>query len=466
VRVETDDLDEVSRDVGTAGDMRDRITETCRMIIWASVGLYAFFLPWGVTGVQIALGLGVLAWIVKSVAQGRVEWIGKPVGRPVLLFLLLFLYACVAGWVWAETMRELASLRTLLAIFLVASNLRSADGLRRLALLLVAGLAAFSLYAATARVVMVARDRAMYAPLVVSKAQLERIERDRQKRVEDFERRQAEGLEQERARPDAFWLPDVGSMSEAGQLAMAVPFALAVLLGVRNRKWRLVLMAALIILVLNLILNMKRGAWMACLTALIALAAIERRRRILAVIAALIVVGALLPAVRTRAVEAFTGQDGQRLALWRAVPKVVLDEPLGVGPGCSHHVLKTKKYVPPDVYYALPDKVHFHSTIAELAVCAGPLTVGAYVWWFVAFGAWAFRMLRRMQQDSPARAIVLGGLVAAVAFFINGLVEYNLGDSDVTLMLYLTTGMAMAAVPNGKARDDSKDSVEANDGEG
>jgi hypothetical protein len=345
------------------------------------VCLYAFFLPWGVSGVHIALGLGVLAWIVKSVAERKVTWVGKPVGWPVLVFVVVFLVASLKGWVLKETMREFVALRTLLAIFLVGTNLRSERGLQRLALLLIASLALFSLYAAAARLVMAANRKAVHVPLVVSKDQVERL--DREGRLEG----------------DAFWLPDLGSMS------------------------------------------------------------------VLLIVAACVVAGACVPAVRTRVAQVFAGDDGQRLKLWRTVPKIVRDYPLGVGPGCSFHMLRTKKYVPPDVYYAMPDKVHFHSTIAELAVSAGPLAVGAYLWWFAAFGVWAVRRVRRMTKDSVSRAIVLGGLLAAVAFFVNGLVEYNLGDSDVTLMLYLIMGTAMAVpaatVATREPERDRRDAVKA-----
>lgn len=424
-----------------------RVADICRTIIWVSVCLYAFLLPWGVSGVHIALGLGVLAWIVRSIAERRVTWVGKPVGWPVLVFVVVFLVAGLKGWVLKETMREFISLRTLLAIFLVGTNLRSERGLWRLALLLIASLALFSLYAATARLVMAANRKAVHVPLVVSKDQVERLDREGRR----------EG--------DAFWLPDLGSMSEAGQLAMGLPIGLALLLAVRDRKLRLALVVALALIALNLILNMKRGAWLACAVALIALVIVEKRRIVLLIVAACVVAGACVPAVRTRVAQVFAGDDGQRLKLWRTVPKIVRDYPLGVGPGCSYHMLRTKKYVPPDVYYAMPDKVHFHSTIAELAVCAGPLAVGAFLWWFAAFGVWAVRRVRRMTKDSVSRAIVLGGLLATVAFFVNGLVEYNLGDSDVTLMLYLAMGLAMAAAPTVATRESERNRGDAVKGE-
>jgi hypothetical protein len=410
-----------------------RVADISAKAIWVAVGLYAFLLPWGVSGAEIALGIGVLAWLVKTVAERKARWVGRPVGRPVLLFVLLFFLACVVGWVYAETMRELLSLRALLAIFLVATNLRDRVGLRRVALVLVGSLALLSLYAASSRLVMVAKRKAMHVPLVVSSSQLERLEREGR----------LEGA--------GFWLPDLGSMSEAGQLAMGLPIALALLLAERNRKLRIALIVALVLLGANLILNMKRGAWIACLAALLVFALVEKRRVVLLILVLFIVAGALVPAVRNRVYQAIAGDDGERLELWACVPRVVVRWPLGVGPGCSYHVLRSTKppneLVPRAVYEALPDKVHFHSTFAELAVAAGPLTVGAFVWWFVAFGVWCVRRLRRMPSDSTARPIVLGGLLAAVAFFVNGVFEYNLGDSDVTLMVYLAMGMAMAAVP-------------------
>ncbi|MBN1918398.1 MAG: O-antigen ligase family protein [Verrucomicrobia bacterium] len=405
-----------------------RVADIAGKAIWVAVGLYAFFLPWGVTGAHVALGIGVLAWLGRTIAERRGRWVGWPVGSPLLLFLTLFGVACIVGWVPKESLRELVALRTLLVIFLVAANLRDVEGLRRLALVLVATLALFSLYAVAARFAMVAGQRAIHVPLVVSPQTIERLEREGRREGENF------------------WLPDLGSMSEAGQLAMGLPIALALLLACRDKRLRTGLLIALVLIGANLIMNMKRGAWAGCFGALIVLAAVERRRRVLAVLIALVVLMLAVPASRARLVAAMTGEDGERLQLWASVPKAVARWPLGVGPGCSYHVIRTKQIVPRDVYLAMPDKVHFHNTIAELAVTAGPMTVAAFLWWFGAFGVWAVRRLRRMERDAPARPIVLAGLVAATAFFVNGLFEFNLGDSDVTMMVYLGMGLVMAAV--------------------
>jgi hypothetical protein len=102
-------------------------------------------------------------------------------------------------------------------------------------------------------------------------------------------------------------------------------------------------------------------------------------------------------------------------------------------------------------------------------VTAGPLSVLAFLWWMAAFGLWTVRRLRRTAQDDVARPIILGGLLAATAFFVNGLFEYNLGDSDVTMMLYLAMGLAIAAAPTRAEQrhtTGSKASREKNDGEG
>jgi hypothetical protein len=440
--------------------------EICRKIIWASVFLYVFFLPWGVSGTEIALGTALLAWVVKSLVERSVCWLGKPVGWPVLAFVVMLTVASLAAHsAWrGDAMRELVSFRSLLAIFLVASNLRAEEGLRRLALFFVGSLALFSLYATVGRLAMLARNEAMYWPLVVEKPQAERIEHDRLLGPLDEEGRLEPGGE-----PGALWLPDLGSMSEAGQLAMAVPLAFALLPAVQRRKLLPVFVAALIALAVNLLLNMKRGAWMACVTALLVLAIVERKRAALAIVGAFIVAVVVIPAARNRVVETLAGNDGHRFRLWAAVPRVLRVYPLGVGLGCSRHVVMNKAFVPRDVYLAMPNRDHFHNTIAELAVCASPLAVAAYLWWFGAFGVWALRRLRRMPLDAVGRPIVLAGLLAAVAFFVNGLVEYNLGDSDVTMMLYLLMGMAMAAAPRMIEKEhnlESTHAMEANNGEG
>jgi hypothetical protein len=75
-----------------------RIAEICGKIIWASVFLYAFFLPWGVSGTQIAFAIGLLAWIVKIIAERGARWVGCPATQGDRRPSALRRAACRVAW--------------------------------------------------------------------------------------------------------------------------------------------------------------------------------------------------------------------------------------------------------------------------------------------------------------------------------------------------------------------------------
>ena len=70
-----------------------------------------------------------------------------------------------------------------------------------------------------------------------------------------------------------------------------------------------------------------------------------------------------------------------------------------------------------------------------------------FVWWAAAVFAAALREARHAAGAGPAWAAA-GALAAFAAVFVAGLFEYNLGDSEVLMLVLLLT-----AVPFGLARE-------------
>jgi O-antigen ligase len=102
---------------------------------------------------------------------------------------------------------------------------------------------------------------------------------------------------------------------------------------------------------------------------------------------------------------------------------------------------------------------HMHSDMLQIALERG---VPALLVWLALLGLYA-RMLWRMNRDLKAmkvseesknnewllgswieRAIVLGALGGLAGFFMSGLFEYNWGDSEVVMILYLIMGLTLA----------------------
>ncbi len=94
---------------------------------------------------------------------------------------------------------------------------------------------------------------------------------------------------------------------------------------------------------------------------------------------------------------------------------------------------------------------HFHSTPLQLLVERG---FPALILWLLILGIYAFKMLKALRQnkfkDWIEKGIVLGCFGGLVGFFTSGLVHYNLGDSEVSMVFYLLMAFAIRIVSREK----------------
>ena len=78
---------------------------------------------------------------------------------------------------------------------------------------------------------------------------------------------------------------------------------------------------------------------------------------------------------------------------------------------------------------------HVHNTPLQILVERGVIGLAAWLWIWVAFYAYAIRVLRRLAPDAvAARTVVIGSLAAITGFLVGGLSEYNFGDSEVVMV--------------------------------
>lgn len=92
-----------------------------------------------------------------------------------------------------------------------------------------------------------------------------------------------------------------------------------------------------------------------------------------------------------------------------------------------------------------PTKGHMHSLPVQVAATMGLPGLLAFGWLMVA----CFRALRRARSNTDPhdfpRAVVDGAEGALVAFLAAGVVDWNLGDSEVLALLFFLLGTAIAA---------------------
>ncbi len=385
-------------------------------VIWVLLVGFCLAVPLSIAAAEGLAVLAMLVWVGERIARGRASASGQPSasGRwertPLDLPILCFVAAALASVFWgADTARSLKGAGTyglILIIYLVTSQVRDPGRLRWLVLAMIAGMSIGSVMK-ICEVASVARE-----------------------------------VERTAGTSEMFWnaVTAKGSMSQAGQLLVAIGLGVALAMNEKRRGWLLALGAALAVMLVAEMLNFKRGSW-AGLVCIVGVAGWLRMKKLVLVAAAAAVTVLLFyePAwnrvVTLR--EEFSVDKGGRLAMWKTVPAIMKDYPLGVG---IDNVGLMRKYDPG----IEEDRDHMHNTYVQLLVETGPLGLAAFLWWMIVFVRAAGGMLRRSRAcGGITDAVAVAAVSVMAGFLVNGLVEFNFGDSEVVMMIYFLMGATL-----------------------
>lgn len=250
-------------------------------------------------------------------------------------------------------------------------------------------------------------------------------------------------------------LIDKGSMTDGQMLMLAVVVCTVVaLVFMRNGRpvprwvwWMLALQ------ILGLLVNFKRGSWFCAVLLVGALLATHLRWRGI-ILAAVVVAGvAALPPVWHRLgglKEELSRPDG-RLAMWtRVTPALVREHPAGIGYGRLDNRMMKEAW--PGIE---PDRNHLHANWAQVLVETGWAGLALYLAWMgwgLVRAAW--RAVRVSASGVPLDKVVAPVLLLVLAGLnLNGLVEYNFGDTELMFIyaIWLGVGGAGEAPTDGAA---------------
>jgi len=199
-----------------------------------------------------------------------------------------------------------------------------------------------------------------------------------------------------------------------------------------------------------LLVSQTRSAWVgaACGLAVLAALALLRAPRLLW--AAVAVGGALLLAspggIRSR-LTLLDESSRDRYYMWQAGLDMVLERPVfGQGPGMVEVVYPRFRW--PEA--PNPHQPHLHNNVMQLAAERGLPGLVFFLWWVtVAFLA-ALRAAQRAAAAGRGPGWAAAGTLAALAaVFVAGLFEYNLGDSEVLMLVLLLTAVPFAKASAG-----------------
>jgi putative inorganic carbon (hco3(-)) transporter len=227
-------------------------------------------------------------------------------------------------------------------------------------------------------------------------------------------------------------------MTLAGVLNLTLLATLPRLLSTRpDRRWSV---PAWLLTLGGLAATLTRGAWVGFGCGVLAFLPTTRKGRLLLIGGLLaLALGALAgPAhLRQRVLSMGDPDDPtlkEREYMWRSGLAMWQQHPWrGFGPGGVKREYR---------HYALAEAVkkrtgHLHNTPLQILVERGLIGLGAWIWIWAQFYARTVGLLRRLPSGAEREwTLVAGSLAAVTGFLVNGLSEYNFGDSEVILVAW------------------------------
>jgi hypothetical protein len=229
--------------------------------------------------------------------------------------------------------------------------------------------------------------------------------------------------------------PDLGLAPTATISLTVAIMALALLAILRdkgasliNRERLLVLTLAMPLMICALLVNLKRGPWLGTLVGTVCLACFYSRKLIAPLALGAICAAILVTPIRERILDSYGHFTiaGGRSTIWRIGAELVSEYPLGIGYHNSGILREFSPEIPPELK-------HFHNNLLNIAAETGWLGVSVFLWLIIAIVKTCFK-------DRAAPLYVALGC-AVISWQCAGLVEYNFGDSEVTILIWILLGL-------------------------
>jgi O-antigen ligase len=128
---------------------------------------------------------------------------------------------------------------------------------------------------------------------------------------------------------------------------------------------------------------------------------------------------------------------GSRLSVWKTTIKMTAAHPLfGIGQGNFEEQFKIYREPNSKRIYA-----HGHNDVLNIAAYSGiPGAIFYLGFWIVMFGLMA-KVLKQAQNDSIIRAVMIGAIIASIAFFMTSTYEATFADEEPRQLLMALWGL-------------------------
>lgn len=239
-------------------------------------------------------------------------------------------------------------------------------------------------------------------------------------------------------------LIDKGSMTDGQMLMLGLVVGVVLIVtplkeGRRPAGWQVGLLATL---GAGLLIGFKRGSWFCALLLVGIVLLANFHWRVWLLMALITVAFFSLPPVQTRMGQLkkeLNRDSGGRLTMWcRVAPFLIHERPEGVGYGCLTN--RMMRYACRKVE---ANRNHLHANWAQVLVETGWLGLGLYLVWMgkaLADGIQWVRLTRA--GPSSERVVATSVLLVLGGLLLNGLVEYNFGDTEMMFVYAVAMGLA------------------------
>lgn len=256
----------------------------------------------------------------------------------------------------------------------------------------------------------------------------------------------------------AAFIPD---SAPAGPALMLLMFAL-IAAGIRTawtmRQFRsaaLEIAVAIPLIAATLLANLKRGPLAGVFIGGSLLLLLHGRRLLVPLAGAVVLLVAVVTPVRERIEQSSEHFfiSGGRSVIWEIGSELAARYPLGIGYDNSKVLRKFSSEIPHELR-------HFHNNLLNIVVEAGWIGLMLYLWWIATLLRIGFRgvvpAVDASAHSEQSRAcaseqqgcrvgILMNSIAAAfLSWQVAGLVEYNFGDSEVTLLAFFIAGLLLS----------------------
>ncbi len=235
-------------------------------------------------------------------------------------------------------------------------------------------------------------------------------------------------------------------MSTAGCLSMGTALCLLLALSAKKSCWRKFGWSLFMVSAVALFYNGTRGAWMAGAFTVVVIwgtACVSKRQALLVGILLFVSVGALFVGdahfqerVESMTVTTKYRSNTERILLWTSAYHMFEDAPFfGIGFGQFETAYPTKYILPAAQERTLG---HAHSNVMQMLAERGALGCIAFLWMWFYFMYFGLQGWRRYRQP-----VYLAFFAIVAGLMIQGLTEYNMGNSVVTKLFWFSLGICL-----------------------